>query len=73
LACDDGLDEQDERIDSVPETIEDEEFPVVRSEPDFILILLLAPELDDKHGKTHTNSVINDVHFSIQDRVGVFE
>jgi hypothetical protein len=67
------LDEQDERIDSVPEAVEDEEFPVVRRESDFILILLLAPELDDKHGKTHTNSVINEVHFSIQDRVGVFE
>jgi hypothetical protein len=67
------LDEQDERVDSVPEAIEDEKFPVVRREPDFILILQLGPELDDKHEETRTNSVVNKVHFSIQNRVGVFE
>lgn len=36
MARDDGLDEQDERVDCVAEAVEDEEFPLVSCEADFI-------------------------------------
>lgn len=40
LACDDGLDEQDEAVDGVAEAVEHEEFPVVRGEADFVCGLI---------------------------------
>jgi hypothetical protein len=40
LRGDDGLDEQDERVDGVTEAVEDEEFPVVWREADFIFLVV---------------------------------
>lgn len=36
LPCDDGLDEEDERVYCVAEAVEDEEFPLVDGEADFV-------------------------------------
>jgi hypothetical protein len=36
LARDDGLDQKDEAVDGVPEAVEDEEFPLIGCEADFI-------------------------------------
>jgi hypothetical protein len=61
---DNGLNEQNERIDGIPEAIENKEFPMIRRESNFIFAQSLVRS--QAHSCTeHTNSVINKMHLRI--------
>jgi hypothetical protein len=65
------LDEQDERVDGVAEAVEDEEFPVVGREADFIFLFVRKCVIVEEN--SHTYSIIDKMHFSIQYGIGMFE